>query len=198
MTDNKFNTELSSLIKQAKENGYELKDNQFVKVEVENGKVPVIEILFINNSTIEEAGECRLYHRTAVIEKDEYDSIAKYGLHNNYHAFYCNTALCDIREPEEYEDEMIDLIYDIFYKYDKSGLDYQYPNKDKKITVEYSTDYNVYSDADTCIDFWFSKMDSNSNFPIGSISFYYMEMNDFERRKNTDVDIKIKKFMRWN
>ena len=60
-----YNTKFQSLIDEARKDGFELSDNEFVKTEDE--KFPVMEVFLVNNTTYEDSGRFNIYKKTVKI-----------------------------------------------------------------------------------------------------------------------------------
>lgn len=185
MTD--YNKKLKELIKEAADHGYTFgSDNEFHK---EPEYVYVMEMFWIWNSVYEETGEYYIYKHTFKITNEEYNRMVDFGKKNDMKAICCDhlseNGICDIAD-------------DIIYKYDTSDIDFL-NGFDGSIDVQYRNDYyNRYTkeyDAE-CVDLWFSKKDDNSDFPRGYISFYQMQLQDYENSQS--IDLEVRKFLKDN
>lgn len=177
-----YNSKFQKLIIEANKDGYELIDGKFEKIQ--DDKFPVMEIFFVDNTTCEDYGYFHIYKRTTKISQDDYNSILSYAKENNYKEFKCNFEKSN------------DFVNEIIFKNDDSCIDFQNRNVGGNIKIAYSDDYYIYSDGDECVDLYFTKEDDDDDFPRGYISFYMIEMQDFEKAER--VNLHLKKFMREN
>lgn len=178
-----YNQELQKIIQMAKRDGYCFINEKFEK---ENNKFPVMEILLIDNSVNEDTGYWYIFKKTYKIEYGEFEEIKTFANKNDSKSFRCCCS-----ESNDIED----IIENIVFKYDESDINFLNANTGGYINVSY-TKYSKYSEDDECVDFWFTKSNEDDDFPRGFISFYEMEVNDFEKSDN--VNIHLEKFMKYN
>lgn len=181
MKSKNYNEKLQKLIEEAEKDGYKLSDTGFIKTE--DIMFPVMEVFFVHNTTYEEFGRFYIYKRTVKISQEDYDKIVTYAKENDYKSIKCNYNNGD------------ELLKEIIYKNDKSGIDFSSFTIGGNIEIRYS-DYHVYSDADECVDLFLTKENENDDFPRGYISFYKMKLEDFVKAEA--VDFRLEKFMRDN
>lgn len=143
-----------------------------------------MEVFFVDNTTYENYGYFHIYKRTTKISQDDYNTILSYAKENNYKEFKCNFEKSN------------DFVNEIIFKNDNSCIDFQNRNVGGNIEIVYSDDYYIYTDGDECVDLYFTKEDDNDDFPRGYVSFYMIEMQDFEKAEK--VNLHLKKIMREN
>ena len=178
-----YNHVLNELIEAAKDNGYTFENGKFV----ENGSVfPVMEALYINNSTDEDTGYYQIYKKTVKINKEDYGAIFEFAKTHNYKEFKVNCS--DV-------DDSFENILCLISKYNQFKFDYVNTNRGGTITVQYVS-YGHGDDKQYAVDLWFDKQFDNDDFPRGFISFYLMKENDFKNAEN--VDMMLKKYLRDN
>lgn len=178
-----YSKELQELIANAEKDGFIFSDGTFD----ENESVfPVMEALYINNSTDEDTGYYQIYKKTVKISKEDYDTIFEFAKTHNYKEFKVNCS--------DVEDSFENILC-LISKYDQFKFDYVNTNRGGTITVQY-TIYGYGDDKQYAVDLWFDKQFDDDDFPRGFISFYLMKENDFKKAEN--VDMLLKKYLRNN
>lgn len=180
-----YNKKFEEMLKDAEHNGYIFKDGKFIQNT--DVFIPVMEVFLQTKSTYEESGYYYIYKHTFTISEDDYDKLM------NYAELMHDKTL-------DFNNELDDNIYDIIMKYisfDKKCDLFEDSYYDGNVFVRNET-YEKYDKESQCLDLYFDYKQNNteSRFPVGYISVYKMMNTDYA--KVEDVNMWLKKFMRYN
>lgn len=179
-----YDKELQDLIELAKKDRLVFTNGKF---EYEEYVFPVMEALYINNSTDEDTGYYQIYKKTVKVSKADYKKVFEFAKAHNYKEFKVNCSDLD----DDFEEEMLPIMS----KYDQFKYDYVDTSRGGTITVQCNT-YGYGEDEQEAVDLWFDKEYDNDDFPRGFISFYMMKESEFNKAEN--VDMLLTKHLRFN
>ncbi|WP_288682317.1 hypothetical protein [uncultured Eubacterium sp.] len=186
-----YNKKLNELIKEAKSNGYILRENS-LQFQKDSGSFYVMEVFLICNSTYEHTGKWFISKKLHPIKDEHYNQIVEFAKKNNEKS---------IKSPISSNEELANLVKNVIGKYDDvSYEELIQPYIGGELFINYVDEYyNAFTDENDmeCVDLWLSKEDDDTNFPRGYISFYKIMSEDFYKNCNP-IELKVEKFLRWN
>lgn len=181
-----YNKKFQSILKDAEENGYIFENGKFIKNS--KGFIPVMEVFLQTHTTYESSGYYNIYKHTFEISESDFKKVMSY-------IELMNDKTIDFGE--EFDDDIYDEILLKYLNEDQTCSLFESGYFDGNVFFR-NDEYFKYNMESKCGDIYFQYKDGNteSEFPVGWVSFYEMMEKDFEKAE--DVNLNLTKFMRDN